>query len=347
MKRRWIIPLLHILVWALVLTSKIWNDIPIHNEYVANAQRLSGLSPFWFVLVSSTCYQTIFIVAFYTAYAWIGPFLIPHLRYGRASIGLLLTLTATVTTRYLVEYHLLKPLLHFDNYFGHTPPITWYCYNCILVSDQYMILGLLLSIWMHTVRINQERVQAELAFLKSQLNPHFLFNTINDIYALTYQKSDEAPEALLKLSGILRYTLYEGTPDKAPLQKELDYLRDYLDLQRLGAKQQLYLDYSVEGDVAGVQIAPLLLIPFAENMVKHGVLDDPASPAHLRLCIENGHFKLDAVNAVRQQQKDQMGGIGLQNVQRRLELLYPRRHVFTVTEDKGLFHCSVNIQLNK
>src|SRR6202000_774092 len=161
-----------------------------------------------------------------------------------------------------------------------------------------------------------------------------------------YQKSEEAPEALLKLSGLLRYMLYEDGRDKVSLEKELDYLTDYLDLQRIGSKQRTYIDFSVTGYMGQLRIAPLLLIPFAENIVKHGVIDDPSRPARLHVEAGEGRFRLNAVNRGKPQEKDMTGGIGLNNVRRRLELLYPGRYTFEVKERKGEFACVLDLKLN-
>lgn len=184
-----------------------------------------------------------------------------------------------------------------------------------------------------------------MSFLRSQINPHFLFNTINDIYALTYQKNDQAPEALLKLSSMLRYMLKEGAADKIELAKEIGYLRDYIELQQIGLKNQLYIDFIVEGEIDHQQICPLLLIPFAENIFKHGVINDPLCSAQLKITLQNQSFQLLSTNKIARLQKDSMGGIGLNNVRRRLQLLYPDQYTFKVTEKENLFQCHLQLNL--
>ena len=216
-----------------------------------------------------------------------------------------------VLTRYLGEFRILLPYLKFNNYPGHDFDLWDYSSNCIFYTYRYCLFGLVVYFIENSNRlekekkeIEKEKIQAELSFLKSQINPHFLFNTINDIYALTYQKDDRAPVALLKLSSMLRYMLDEGVSEKVMLQKELSYLEDYIELQRIGLKDKFYIDFSIEGQVDQQQIAPLLLIPFVENIVKHGVFDNPLDPPVLSIRISGSDFNLYCSNKIRQRQKD-------------------------------------------
>ncbi len=344
MKKHWIYPAVHILFWVLLLTNSVIASIP-PDAYDARAIKAGGFPPVLYFIIRDGGFMAISMTAFYGSYFWIGYSLFPRRRYFRALLGLLGVCLAMVSVRYTVEFFVNKPLLHFDNYFGRPVGFWDYTKNCLGYSYNYCLFGVILFFLVHTGRIQRERVSAELAFLKSQVNPHFLFNTINDIYSLVYQKSDEAPEALLKLSGILRYSLYGESSDQVSLGRELAYLSDYLDLQRIGSKQHTYIDFQVEGDTDRLRIAPLLLIPFAENIVKHGILDDPQHPATLHVNAREGRFELSAANRVKNQQKDKSGGIGLINVRRRLELLYPGQHRFEVREDAGLFSCMLHLTL--
>jgi two-component system, LytTR family, sensor kinase len=347
MSKKWVFPALHILVWSLLVINKVrdfmqdYPSIPYDRAWVA----ASGWSPLACAIILNFAYLLVSIAGFYTAYAWTGPSLFPRRRYGRALLSILGVCTAMVITRYIMEFRLLRPVLHFENYFGRPVEPWTYIKNCVSYSFNYALFGVIVYFLRRSGRAQQERVKAELAFLKSQVNPHFLFNTINDIYALAYQKSDQTPEALLKLSGILRYSLYEDGLERVSLARELAYLTDYLDLQRIGSKQRTYIDFQVEGEPDRLQIAPLLLIPFAENIVKHGIIDDPATPASLHIRARNGHFELSAINRVKAQLKDSAGGIGLSNVRRRLELLYPGLHSFRVSEQEGIFECTLALTL--
>jgi hypothetical protein len=316
------------------------------NQYEVAWVKGSGHTPFVCGLSMVLGFQAVSMAAFYTGYAWTAPALFPRRKYGQAVLSLAGVCLAMVATRYVVEFWILKPLVRWDNYFGRPINLWWYSKNCVGFTYNYALFGIIVYFIVRAGRVQQERVSAELAFLKSQVNPHFLFNTINDIYALVYQKSEEAPESLLKLSGLLRYMLYEDGRENVSLERELAYLKDYLDLQRIGAKQHMYIDFHVEGDTDRLRIAPLLLIPFAENIVKHGVIDNPDNPARLCVDTRDGHFHLSATNGIKMQQKDKAGGIGLNNVRRRLELLYPGRHTFRVTENGSAFECLLDLTLN-
>lgn len=346
MYKKWLFPTLHGLVWTLIAVSGVRDFLERGNDYEAAWVRLSGHGAWTCGIAMVVGMQLVLMTGFYIAYGWIGPSLFPRPRYIRALAALVAACVAMVLVRAIVEFGILGPWLRWDNYFGRRVGVWWYTQNCILFSFDYVLFGVVAYFTVRAGRANQERTQAELSFLKSQVNPHFLFNTINDIYALVYQKSDEAPGALLKLSGLLRYMLYEDGREKVSLEKELAYLEDYLDLQRIGSGGRTYIDFRVEGDVPALRIAPLLLIPFAENIVKHGVIDDPSRPARLHVSAHPGRFRLSAVNAVRPRQKDKTGGIGLSNVRRRLELLYPGMHSFEVSESRGEFACILDLKLH-
>jgi hypothetical protein len=274
-------------------------------------------------------------------------------RFGRAAAGLLLTLGLLTSVRYGLEFYLFKALLGFDNYSRNaTFTAPWFVENSVRFYVDYVLYGLLYAfVRQHLLTERRQReteqanTTAELTFLRSQLNPHFLFNTLNDIYALVYQKSDAAPGALLKLSELLRYMLHEAPQERVLLRRELEYLHGLIELQRLGTKDQLQLDYQLRGPVAEQTIAPLLLVAFVENAFKHGVLTHAAQPISLYLDLTATALTFRLHNTKQAQQKDQVGGIGLANVRRRLTLLYPDRHTLTVTDTGTTFQVTLHLTL--
>ena len=175
----------------------------------------------------------------------------------------------------------------------------------------------------------KEKAEAELNFLKSQINPHFLFNSLNSVYFLIDKKNEHAREALHKFSDMLRYQLYEANGEKIPIEKEIDYLRDYVDLQKLRKDENYKVEFNCSPDVKGFSIEPLLLIPFVENAFKH-ISHRPGGANYVKLDLarQNGYFDFHIENSKEQGEKNkqQSGGIGLGNVKRRLELLYPAAH---------------------
>ena len=193
--------------------------------------------------------------------------------------------------------------------------------------------------------LETQRLSAELAFLKSQINPHFLFNSLNSIYSLAYQRSETTPDAILKLSEIMRYMLYESNDNKVDLEKELQYLHSYIDLQKIRFGNKAYIDFKVQGDVGSQQIAPLLLIAFIENAFKHGVANNPLTPIRLLIDVDAAHLHFYMQNKKHTNNRDTLGGIGLNNVQRRLNLLYPGKYNLVVNDEIDTYTVELSLVL--
>ena len=192
----------------------------------------------------------------------------------------------------------------------------------------------------------QQRLRAEVKFLRNQVNPHFLFNTLNNVYTLVHLKSDAALPALEKLSGLLRYALYERA-ERVPLERELDYLRDLIHLELLRTPGLEPPEIEVEGLNHTWEIPPLLLVPFVENAFKHGDPTNEAQPLRVRIGEQDGRLNVEVINAIRAaKSKDATGGIGLENVRRRLELLYPNRHELQIADDGTIFCVQLQLMLD-
>lgn len=199
--------------------------------------------------------------------------------------------------------------------------------------------------------LERRTLQSELAFLKSQINPHFLFNTLNNLYALSLKKSDKAPELILRLSEMMRYMLYECNHKTVALEREIQYIQNYLELERVryGDKARIEFDYAGD-DPEPYQIAPLLFIPFLENAFKHGLSHHLGGGfVEILLYIENGQLDFTIQNSKSDLREERYfkGGIGLKNVQRRLELLYPQHHELTTEDQPDLYSVSLHIDLNQ
>lgn len=189
-------------------------------------------------------------------------------------------------------------------------------------------------------------LNAELKFLKSQINPHFLFNSLNTIYSLAHRRSPETEHALVKLSTILRYMIYQSNGDKVMLENELRYLQDYIDIQRLRMTRNIPVEFKVEGDPSGLEIAPMLLIPFVENAFKHGISYTESAFINISLDIRsNGTLHLIVRNSLFKQRVSEKGGVGLNNVLKRLSLLYTDAHTITVREHGDEFIADLKIAL--
>lgn len=185
--------------------------------------------------------------------------------------------------------------------------------------------------------------QAELSFLRSQINPHFLFNSLNNVYTLVYQGSEKALGAISKLSELLRYMLYEKE-EWVPLLKEVQYLRNFIDLQLM--RYDFVPNYKVDIGLPAssvLKIAPLTLIPFVENAFKHGDLKDADLPLTITLALTGRTINFRVSNKKGNFNKDETGGIGLANVQKRLELIYPNQHSLQVSDSASQY--AINLQM--
>lgn len=194
----------------------------------------------------------------------------------------------------------------------------------------------------------KEKAEAELNFLKSQINPHFLFNSLNAVYFLIDKENTTARAALHKFSDMLRYQLYECNGEKIPIKKEISYLKDYVALQQLRVSDNTDIQFQCDAGVDNFSIEPLLLIPFVENSFKHlsHYSNDKENKVHISLSRTNGSMQFSVYNTTeRQASKIKEGGIGLANVRKRLELLYPGKHQFLITEKENSFRVDLTLSL--
>ena len=181
--------------------------------------------------------------------------------------------------------------------------------------------------WIQNQQLMKEKekqyLETELNFLKAQIQPHFFFNTLNNLYSLTLKKSDQAPEIVLKLSALMSYMLYESNTPKVSLSKEITYLQNYLDLEKLRFGQRLVVTFEMEGQIEEVSIPPMILILFLENSFKHGVKNNLNKiRIDISLKVEEGFLFFGVKNPVGENTSTGNTGIGLKNAKRRLELLY-------------------------
>lgn len=196
------------------------------------------------------------------------------------------------------------------------------------------------------VRAEAEKAHAELSFLKAQINPHFLFNTLNNIYALSVTDSEHTSESIMKLSNIMRYVTDEVGEDYVLLQSEIDCINDYIDLQRLRLGKKTKLNFNIAGHIVNQRIAPLVLMTFIENVFKYGVSKHEAGVINISLNVEekkifffcqNPIFETTASNGKRK-------GIGISNTKRRLQHIYPGKHKLDISTNDGLF--TVNLEID-
>jgi len=198
-------------------------------------------------------------------------------------------------------------------------------------------------------KTKEEKLTAEISFLKAQINPHFLFNTLNSIYSLTLTKSDKAPDAVVKLSGLMRYAVSDAAHDYVSLENELNYISNFVELQKLRLTDKIKLDYEVTGTATYKYIAPFLLIPFVENAFKHGVSATQQSHIDIIIFQKDKVLDLTVKNSIMKDNTvslDTNSGIGLVNTRRRLDLLYPGKYKLDISELNAANEYTVHLVLD-
>ena len=215
----------------------------------------------------------------------------------------------------------------------------------LLLSPFFIIIYLwTYQQWKGMELLRYEKGKAELDLLKSQVNPHFLFNTLNNLYGLTVEKADEAPEVVLKLSDMLRYTIYKGKEDSVQLKDEVSYLDNYISLHKIRYQKQVDIRFEKE-IAADLKIAPLLFIILLENAFKHGV-ESLTHEAYIHIDLKSTKdsliFRIE--NNYEKTRKASTNGIGLDNLKKRLQLIYPNKHKLTIEKGQADFKISLEIQ---
>lgn len=292
------------------------------------------------------------IVNFYLFFSLLIPLL-----YDRKRIYILITITLLFLFIYpLLQYEVfsyirdrydlkLKWLRHRDYFMAQA-------YTSTLLYSGLAYLSRFTIQWVQEKQKQTELItqnqSSELALLRSQINPHFLFNTLNNIYSLVLKKSDNAPAAMMKLSEIMRYMLYETNIEKVPLEKEVKYLESYIELMQLRLKQKNFISFKVKGDISKYQITPMLLVPFVENALKHSNKKVKAPGITIDLKVEDNKLHYVVENYKKEECLEDVaitGGIGLQNINRRLELLYPEKHQLEITQEKDKFKIVLELEM--
>jgi two-component system LytT family sensor kinase len=337
MKRNWQI-FWHVVFWVSIVSYFV---LMAHNNGKIS---LEG------IIVLFVGYGFINIGLFYLNFLYLIPKFLDKKKYKFYAVALLITVVIVALGKYGLALPFKQYVLSHDK--GKLESFGSYFIGAILINIFFLFLsaGLKFGVdWFLNERVQRDlenqRLSAELAFLKSQINPHFLFNSLNSIYSLAYQKSDTTPEAILKLSEIMRYMLYESNDNKVDLAKELQYLQNYIDLQKIRFGNKAFVDFKINGEVGSQKIVPLLLIAFIENAFKHGVANDPSSPIRLLINMDNTQLHFYMENKKHSLNRDPEGGIGLNNVKRRLDLLYPGKYSLTIQDETNTYTCELSLVL--
>ncbi|MCO6477685.1 MAG: sensor histidine kinase [Phaeodactylibacter sp.] len=262
---------------------------------------------------------------------------------------------AAVLFRLLIQYvyypYLYGEAYEFGNWHIQASRFLW------AFLDIFYVVGIAVAIKMARLRMQalerekqlvQEKAQSELNFLRAQTNPHFLFNTLNNIYGLARRQSPQTADIVMRLSNLLRYMIYECTEPAVPLEKELKLLESYIELERLRYGERLEASLKLDIDDHQQPIAPLLLLPLVENAFKHGSGESRFKSAiSVQLCLKKGKLKLNVRNTADPESRNKGKGIGLRNLRRQLELLYPGAHELHTGFEGEEYIAELTINLGK
>lgn len=214
----------------------------------------------------------------------------------------------------------------------------------IMMAVAFNLIGLMYLSESNIQELKKTNLQTELAYLKTQVNPHFLFNTLNNLFIMSKKADKQTPDAILQLSDLLRYQLYDCESDYVSIDKEIEYLRNYIELERL-RRQDLDIKFDISEGLASHKIRPLILLPFVENAFKYSNTGDTrVAFIHIVIEIKDGDFVFTCKNNVGIIKASEVGGIGLTNATRRLELSYPNAHQLDIQNENQTFFVSLKIQ---
>lgn len=311
----------HVLFWALVFA--VWYFLR-YQDYSKSSTALK---------VTLIKVVDLALLVYITNYL-----LIPTLLYRKKYAVFIISFVLMIVTSSVLKMYILAEVMHAPAFLGLPRNLKSRIYDNVLPHFFLVTAGAAIQLIADYLRLQQrmmetakEKAEAELNFLKSQINPHFLFNSINSVYFLIDKENQPARESLHKFSEMLRYQLYEVNGSRVPIEKELRYLEDYVHLQKLRKNEQYQVSFSISDTLRNISIEPLLLIPFIENAFKHvSAYNDKPNFIHINLDLQQGELLFTVENSAEDKlQKDSYGGIGLKNVKRRLDLLYPGNYELT------------------
>jgi hypothetical protein len=231
-----------------------------------------------------------------------------------------------------------------------SPPFRYatmaFIFSILVRFVMILLLSLGIASYNRLQQAEEDRLKSELSYLKAQINPHFLFNTLNSIYALAVQKSDAAPESVTKLAAIMRYVITDAASDLVSLEKEINYVSSYIELEKLRLTSRVSLQYNVTGNFVGHRISPMVLIPLVENAFKHGVSTSEDSQIEINIRLESKTLTLHVRNTKIKRDKADSTGLGIENVKRRLNLLYTGKHDLSISETEKDFSANLVLILH-
>jgi two-component system, LytTR family, sensor kinase len=340
MNRFWHYKVDHIIFWIATVTFHMFTRADLIDR--------AGVGQF---LLEIAVRNGLLAIIIYVNLLVLIPRFIRKKRYVQYAAILILLLTAYALSKNLHDVYLYGNVLGQpgrDNFFSNT----FYNLSIALFYLSFSIALQLSREWYHQRelirKIEIEKLNTELAYLRSQINPHFLFNSINTIYFQIDKRNAAARDTLSRFSEMLRYQLYECNGQEVPIEKEIQYLKNYIDLQRLRKDENYRIDFKSSDDVTGFSIAPLVLICFVENAFKHISHHTGGNHISVELIRDDKTFKMTVYNTYDKKEKlnGESVGIGLKNVKRRLELLYPETHQLAIHDSTNAFRVDLTLRIS-
>ncbi len=354
--RPYISPLIHVLVWAL-LGFLLLLYPPLSWQ---SSLQITLPDQFWIKQGIVFC---LLIAIFYVN----AKILVPKLLFNNRNAWFIaLTIAASVSLVYFAQmvdaWLNLRELMHqaFHPNDDSAPRRRESSFDVFMFLITLLVLGISTSVtavqkWQKDAllrqQLEQQKVSSELSFLKAQINPHFFFNTLNNIYVLTTLNVETARQALHKLSRMMRYVLYETKKDTTLLSQEIAFVQDYIELMKLRLTDKVEVTFEKPNGVNDVLISPMLLLPFIENAFKHGVSAQLPSRIYIAISQHSPLLQMQVVNTMFTEKGlsfEESHGIGLVNTKRRLDLLYPNHHMLSVNEntDKNEYQVHLTLDLS-
>ncbi|MET4081651.1 two-component system LytT family sensor kinase [Pedobacter sp. UYP30] len=328
--------LIHLICWTAFLAYS-------YGSYVADFKGFRSIA-------FSVSMTTVQIIQFYICFLWVYPNYLKQHKIPQLIGGMIVALLAFICLRYGIEEVFYPKFFGIRNYNPGTP-LLYYFKDNVYWGTSYIVVAMAVYGVQHSFRteitnksLKNDVVKAELAFLKSQINPHFLYNTLNYVYSLAIPVSDKLADAVLKLSDLMRYTLSESATGFVQLVKEVDYVNNYIALFKMRFEPNFYIDFNINGVSEDQEIASLMLIPFVENAFKHGVVNEKDSPVRIKLRASTKMVVFEVSNKINRGQKDTSSGVGLLNIQRRLNLIYPDKHNLLVSNNENTYKTTLTIK---
>lgn len=314
------ITFLHIFAWVFFVVNV---NLVYPVQYVEQFGRLA-------LVVKTATYYLVMSVGFYANYYLLTPRLLAMKRYVFFIIAVLLLQAVMVGAFILhalfLDWYLETGTMFVNERLSVIPYQAFEVLFFLLISTGSRFSADWFRFQKMQEELRKDKEQAELALLRQQLSPHFLFNTLNNIYSLTLHRPTEAPEAMLRLSELMRSVLRSIEKDEVDLENEVTQLRSFIELKRLQFPEAERINFKVSGDTNGISIHPMLLLPLAENAFKHGDLYSAGTSVDIQLSLRNQWLTFRVENTPSEGSRESTSGIGLPNVRRRLELLYPDRY---------------------